>query len=398
MPVPIQQPYSRSIANGVTTVFPFEFYVINASDIRVSVDNVEVDSGYSISGVGNVSGGDVIFLTPPVNGAVVLLERAMPLSRQTDYQDNGDFLAETVNRDFDRIWMVLQSNAVSLGLSLSIPLSGGPYDAGDTRIANVGDPEQPSDAANKKFVETTVSNGLKSALRTPEEISPFPSAATRRNRIPAFDSNGDVITIPPPSGSAAEVYIELAKPTGAGLVGTTSGKTVQQELDGTLKGANNLADIDDPEQARDNIGITKINQLLTEHIEQVNTDSVNRDNSLGGRIDDVNSNKRNCTAWVFFNGVNAQIWDAYNVSSVVRLSTGHYDILFAEPMNHTSYSYTFGTGDSSTTGTLGAILLLSGSPTGTPAKKDIYGVHLTNRSSGGVYDGANISAVFHGGK
>ena len=256
MPVPIQQPYSRSIANGVTTVFPFEFYVINASDIRVSVDNVEVDSGYSISGVGNVSGGDVIFLTPPVNGAVVLLERAMPLSRQTDYQDNGDFLAETVNRDFDRIWMVLQSNAVSLGLSLSRPISGGPYDAGDIRIANVGDPEQSSDAANKKFVETTVSNGLKYALRTPEEISSFPSAATRRNRIPAFDSNGDVITIPPPSGSAADVYIEFAKPTGAGLVGTTSGKTVQQELDDSLKASNNLADLDDPAEARDNLGIT----------------------------------------------------------------------------------------------------------------------------------------------
>ena len=112
MSVPNQTPYIIYNANGITTVFPFEFYIINAGDITVTINGETVTSGYTVSGAGNVGGGDIIFLTPPVAGSVVMLERIVPTYRLTDYQDNGDLLADTINKDFDRLWMAIQRSFI----------------------------------------------------------------------------------------------------------------------------------------------------------------------------------------------------------------------------------------------------------------------------------------------
>ena len=53
-----------------------------------------------------------------------MLERVIPTYRLTDYQDNGDLLADTVNKDFDRLWMAIQQAFIYLGLALTRPLLG----------------------------------------------------------------------------------------------------------------------------------------------------------------------------------------------------------------------------------------------------------------------------------
>nr|DAI64341.1 MAG TPA: tailspike protein [Caudoviricetes sp.] len=217
MSVPNQTPYIIYNANGLTTVFPFEFYIINAGDIQVSLNGEVITSGYSVTGVGNVGGGDVTFLTPPANGTVVMLERVVPTYRLTDYQDNGDLLADTVNKDFDRLWMAIQRSFVYLGLALRRPLFGGPFNAEGYRISNGGDPVDTQDFATKNYVDNI---SLVRALRVPESyIKPIPEISLRANKLLAFNSLGEPIAVLPPSGSASDVMIELAKPTGAGLVG-----------------------------------------------------------------------------------------------------------------------------------------------------------------------------------
>ncbi|QLY65786.1 phage tail fiber protein [Enterobacter asburiae] len=229
MSVPNQTPYIIYNANGLTTVFPFEFYIINAGDITVTINGEPVTSGYTASGAGNVGGGDIIFLTPPAAGSVVMLERVVPTYRLTDYQDNGDLLADTVNKDFDRLWMAIQRYGIHLGLALKRPLFGGPFDAEGYRISNLADPVNDQDAATKKYVESV---SLARTLRVPENtVQAVPSVSMRANKLLAFNAAGDPIAVLPASGSASDVLIELAKPTGAGLSGTTSGGTVQTDLD-----------------------------------------------------------------------------------------------------------------------------------------------------------------------
>ncbi|HGN8756689.1 phage tail fiber protein [Enterobacter asburiae] len=238
MSVPNQTPYIIYNANGLTTVFPFEFYIINTGDIQVTINGTVVTSGYSVSGTGNVGGGDVIFINPPASGSVVMLERVVPTYRLTDYQDNGDLLADTVNKDFDRLWMAIQRSFIYLGLTLRRPLFGGPYDAQGYRIEKGADPVNQQDFATKNYVDNI---SLVRTLRVPEsQVSMLPPASQRANQMLAFNDYGQPITVIPPSGSASDVLVELAKQTGSQKIGykhslgDSTARTVQGKLDDAI--------------------------------------------------------------------------------------------------------------------------------------------------------------------
>ncbi|WP_240024308.1 phage tail fiber protein [Serratia marcescens] len=220
MSVPNQTPYNIYTANGLTTVFPYEFYLLNAGDLAVSLNGSVITSGYTISGVGNVDGGEVSFLTPPANGVTIMLERVIPTYRLTDYQDNGDLLADTVNKDFDRLWMAIQQAFIYLGLALTRPLLGGPFNAKGYRIENLGYPVNSSDAANKQYVEDVAVGTLNRTLRVPENyVRVIPAIGSRRRQLLAFDDFGNPITVLPESGSASDVLIVLAGADGADRIG-----------------------------------------------------------------------------------------------------------------------------------------------------------------------------------
>lgn len=220
MSVPNQTPYNIYTANGLTTVFPYEFYLLNAGDLAVSLNGSVITSGYTISGVGNVDGGEVSFLTPPANGVTVMFERVIPTYRLTDYQDNGDLLADTVNKDFDRLWMAIQQAFIYLGLALTRPLLGGPFNAKGYRIENLGYPVNSSDAANKQYVEDVAAGTLNRTLRVPENyVRVIPAIGSRRRQLLAFDDFGNPITVLPESGSASDVLIVLAGADGADRIG-----------------------------------------------------------------------------------------------------------------------------------------------------------------------------------
>lgn len=192
MAVPDQTPFNVYTANGVTTVFPYEFYLINAGDLTVSLDGEAVSTGFTVTGIGNVNGGEVTFLAPPANDVIVMFERVVAPVRLTEYQDNGDLLADTVNLDFDRLWMAIKQSFVSLGVALLRPVSGGPFSAKGYRIASLADPVNDQDAATKGYANTldkktsqhieTLNNATNNrALRVPEAfISPIPNAAAGR--------------------------------------------------------------------------------------------------------------------------------------------------------------------------------------------------------------------------
>ena len=247
MSVPNQIPYNIYTANGLTTVFTYQFYIISASDLEVSINGAVVASGYTVSGVGNKDGGDITFLTPPANGAVVMLERVVPTYRLTDYQDNGDLLADTVNKDFDRIWMAIQRAFIDLGLTLNRPLLGGPFNALNYRIINLGDPVSDYDAVNKRFVtsaiadnssawraadavlERKIDSNYSRSLRVPESSVPaLPNSLARRNSVFGWDSNGYPIPVFGMTDTA-DLAVKLASHEnglGGDLVGTPQGGTV----------------------------------------------------------------------------------------------------------------------------------------------------------------------------
>lgn len=52
---------------------------------------------------------EIIFDKAPI--VRLLLQRSIELVREIDYQENGDLLAKTVNKDFGRIYLAMQGLA-----------------------------------------------------------------------------------------------------------------------------------------------------------------------------------------------------------------------------------------------------------------------------------------------
>lgn len=168
-------------ANGVTTVFAYAFYLPAATDLTVQVvtggspSTKVLNVDYTVSGVGVPGGGSVTFTTAPANLSSVVIFRDTRLARDTDYQNNGDLLAESLNTDLDRPWLALQDI-----------YSGG--------------------------------KGTPTALRVPngETVPALGNAAARANRVQAYDGNGDPLLIAGvDSGSAAALALDLADSTNA---------------------------------------------------------------------------------------------------------------------------------------------------------------------------------------
>ncbi|CAI1774540.1 GDSL-like Lipase/Acylhydrolase [Serratia entomophila] len=189
MSVPNQTPYNIYTANGLTTVFPYEFMLLSASDLDVSINGTSLTDGYVVQGVGNPGGGDVVFLTPPDNNSVVMNLRKLPIMRSTDYQDNGDLRAVTLDNDFDRLWMAMQQIFLSDSLSLKRPLFGGDYDAHGLTVTNLRDPQNPQDAATMHWVQLQYAIPIEEAKQARDE-----AVAARDETREIADKFGDVDT------------------------------------------------------------------------------------------------------------------------------------------------------------------------------------------------------------
>jgi hypothetical protein len=194
-----QTPLKSYTGNGASTVYAFSFRVLLAGDLTVTIDGVTKTLGadYSISGLGVSSGGTVTFTVAPVNGAKVVIYRDSDIARATDYQDNGDLLADTLNLDFDRLWLLIQEI-----------FSGG--------------------------------KGSPTSLRVPngEVINAIPAAASRSGYYLGFDGAGQPALLLAASGTAAAVASDLANTSdaakGDALIGVkrTAGSAVSLTLHG----------------------------------------------------------------------------------------------------------------------------------------------------------------------
>jgi hypothetical protein len=122
MTVAVQTTFTASVASGASTVFPYGFKIAHEDDLTVTLDGVEQTTGYSVTNVGDASGGDVVFDVAPTAGVKVVRYLNPILKRETDYQQFGDWMASVVNLDFDRQWLAMQMLAQNTSRSLKLPI------------------------------------------------------------------------------------------------------------------------------------------------------------------------------------------------------------------------------------------------------------------------------------
>ena len=227
MTVSTEVDHNEYTGNGVTTTFPYTFRIFQKSDLVVQVvdlnENITeliLDTDYIVTGAGGYNGGNIILSKELVSGYQISISRELPVTQETDLRNQGKFFAEVHEDAFDKLTMLIQQVRSWFSLALRKPsFVANYYDALNNYIRNLRDPSTPQDAATKNYVDTQLSSNLGCTLRVQEQIPQLPDAASRANKMPAFDNDGNPIVVLPPSGSASDVLIELAKPTGSDLVG-----------------------------------------------------------------------------------------------------------------------------------------------------------------------------------
>lgn len=131
MTVPAQDTRVTYTASGSSDTFAYPFRILTSADLLVYVDDVvqTLTTDYTVTGVDEEDGGNVVFTTAPDADAVVVVMRDMDYGRtEFDYQTSGSFRAETINRDLDALALQIQQLAEQINraplLSVATVLAG----------------------------------------------------------------------------------------------------------------------------------------------------------------------------------------------------------------------------------------------------------------------------------
>lgn len=158
MTVPSTKNVKTHVGNGVTTVFPFDFRIFEAEDLEVSltladgtVEEWVLGTDFTVPAKWEdvQAGGEIIATTAPASGTTLAIKRVLDLLQQTDLRNQGDFLAEVIEDQFDRFAMQDQQISEVQGRTLQRPLAGGGWNALGYPIKNLGASVDPNDAVRK---------------------------------------------------------------------------------------------------------------------------------------------------------------------------------------------------------------------------------------------------------
>ena len=112
-------------ATSGQTVFAYTFEIVDKDDVVVLKNGTTLSEGtdYTVSNVGNDSGGNVTLTVGATAGDLLTLYRDMPYSRTQNYTNSGDFLASEVNSDFDNLWLAGEQTQRSFSQSIRKPIT-----------------------------------------------------------------------------------------------------------------------------------------------------------------------------------------------------------------------------------------------------------------------------------
>lgn len=109
--------------DAATVAFAYGNRIFASTDLKVYVAAVLQTSGYSVSGVGEASGGNVTFTTAPAAAAEVVIVRDVPVTQAVAFKNNDGFPAGTANDALDRGVILSQQLGDKLNRTLRLPLS-----------------------------------------------------------------------------------------------------------------------------------------------------------------------------------------------------------------------------------------------------------------------------------
>jgi len=171
--------------NGSTTAFALPFVFLSNTQVKVYLGGVLQTSGYTITGAGVETGGTLTFSTAPVDGVAVKAKRVTASTQEINVVNNASILASTLEQGLDLAAM-----------------------------------RQQEEVFDRAAADTANTAALALKLDKPVGVG-----------FVAQDVDGDSYISAGTGGGDAALRTDLAAVSGAAIVGTTYGTSVQQSLD-----------------------------------------------------------------------------------------------------------------------------------------------------------------------
>lgn len=179
--VPDLTPYVQYIASAGQTVYPYTFPITQDSDLVVVINGITqvTDSTYSVSGVGNDTGGNCTLNTGSTVGDIITLYRDVPIQRITQIAQNSGFSSTAFNAEFNNIYLIMQQLEDAIAFCLQIPNTNSPAPVTTLTPANYANKFQAYDAYGNPQPAALLATALTQAM-----FDSFMASAT----ITSYDS------------------------------------------------------------------------------------------------------------------------------------------------------------------------------------------------------------------
>lgn len=130
--IPDTEPRVQYVASASQTTFAYPFPIFDDDDLIVYVGETlkTISTDYTVTGVTDDNGGNVVFTSGRSAGEIVTIWRDTTISRTVDYQQNGPITSTAINDDFDRLTVITQEQKNALARSIRFPRTAAIPDSG----------------------------------------------------------------------------------------------------------------------------------------------------------------------------------------------------------------------------------------------------------------------------
>lgn len=178
---PVETNYT---GNASTTVFALTFAFAANAHVKVYLAGVLQNSGYSITGAGNPSGGTLTFSAAPGSGVAIKARRVTPLTQEIDVVNNATVFASSLETGLDYALMRQQEeefDRVQLGITFAIDAAA--VDADATAAA-----ASATSALAAKTAAETAKTQAETAKDAAEEARDQAVSASPVGKYPTFNA------------------------------------------------------------------------------------------------------------------------------------------------------------------------------------------------------------------
>jgi hypothetical protein len=116
--------------NGSTTVFAYDFRILDQSHIVVTLKNAAnvetvqtLTTNYTVSGVGAATGGNITMVIAPASGQQLTFSRSVPQTQEVDLANRGGVQPEVLEAAYDKLTQLSQDKVELLSRVPRFPVS-----------------------------------------------------------------------------------------------------------------------------------------------------------------------------------------------------------------------------------------------------------------------------------